>query len=180
MDDPAARQTLLAMVDERVLVVEPTATGTASMARTMARLGPMLDQDWPFVLVRNHTRELDAGAGAQALGRAGVGAAPDVVVPFEPTVPSLADRGWPKGRLPRPLRAPLDRLVDRLLASPGIAHTAAPAGESAGAPAQARPPPRSPGQSRSSPGLPARPRPSMLRSALRRLLPVRKVRPRTA
>ena len=180
MDDPAARQTLLAMVDERVLVVEPTATGTASVARTMARLGPMLDQDWPFVLVQNHTRALDAGAGAQALARTGAGAAPDVVVPFESTLPSLADRGWPKGRLPRTLRAPLDRLVDRILASPDLADTAALAGESAGAPARARPPRRSAGRSRSSPGRPARPRPSILHSALRRLLPVRKVRPRTA
>ena len=40
MDDPATRQTLLAMVDARVLVVEPTATGAASAVRMMARLGP--------------------------------------------------------------------------------------------------------------------------------------------
>ena len=43
MDDPATRQTLLAMVDARVLVVEPTATGAASAARMMTRIRPMLD-----------------------------------------------------------------------------------------------------------------------------------------
>ena len=61
MDDPATRQTLLAMVDARVLVVEPTAAGTASAARMMARIGPMIDQDWPVVIARNHTRAFDAG-----------------------------------------------------------------------------------------------------------------------
>ena len=82
MDDPATRQTLLAMVDARVLVVEPTPTGAAAATRMMARIRPMLDQEWPFLLVQNHTRAFRTGAGTHALERAEVGVVPDVVVPF--------------------------------------------------------------------------------------------------
>ena len=119
MDDPATRQTLLAMVDARVVVVEPTATGAAAAARMMARIAPMLDQHWPVLLVQNHTRAFGADAGARALDGAGVARAPDVLVPFEPTLPSVTDQGWPQDRLPRTLREPLDRLVDRILAMSG-------------------------------------------------------------
>ena len=180
MDDPATRQTLLAMVDARVLVVEPTAAGAASAVRMMARLGPMLDHDWPFVLVQNHTRELKARAGAQALGRAGVAAAPDVVVPFEPTLPSVTDRGWPQGRLPRTLREPLTGLTDRILASAGIQETMTAGPDPAGAQAAAHASPAPAGRSRSLPGSSARPGPSAVRRALRRLLPLRTARPRAA
>ena len=180
MDDPATRQTLLAMVDARVLVVEPTATGAASAVRMMARLGPILEHDWPFVLVQNHTRELKARAGAQALGRAGVAAAPDVVVPFEPTLPSVTDRGWPQGRLPRSLREPLARLTDRILTPPGSEERVTAAGHPAAAQAASRPSPAPAGRSGPSRGSSTRSRPSPVRSALRRLLPVRTTRPRPA
>ena len=180
MDDPATRQTLLAMVDARVLVVEPTATGAASAVRMMARLGPMLDHDWPFVLVQNHTREFKARAGAQTLGRAGVAAAPDVVVPFEPTLPAVTDRGWPQGRLPRTLREPLAGLTDRILASAGIQETMTAGPDSAGAQVAAHASPAPAGRSRSSPGSSARPGPSAVRRALRRLLPLGTARPRAA
>jgi pilus assembly protein CpaE len=180
MDDPATRQTLLAMVDARVLVVEPTATGAASAIRMMARLGPILDHDWPFVLVQNHTREFKARAGGQALGRAGVAAAPDVVVPFEPTLPSVTDRGWPQDRLPRTLREPLTKLTDRVLASAGSQDTMTAGPDPAGAQAAAHASPAPAGRSRSLPGSSARPGPSAVRRALRRLLPLRTARPRAA
>ena len=117
MDDPNTRQALLALVDARIIVAEPTVTGAVAAARMTARLRPMLGEGWPFVLVQNHTRAVkDVAAGALRLRRAGVAGAPGVVVPFEPTLPSLADRGWSQGRFPATLRKPLDLLVDRILA----------------------------------------------------------------
>ena len=170
MDDPATRQTLLAMVDARVLVIEPTLTGAAAAARMMARLGPMLDHDWPFVLVQNHTRDIRTEAGARAFDTAGVTAAPDVVVPFEPAVPSAADRGWPQGRLPGALREPLEQLTDRILVPARVEHDA-PDSRASQAPA---------GRSRTAPEPSGRPRRSVLRSVLSRLLPDRAPRPRAA
>ena len=180
MDDPATRQTLLAIVDARVLVVEPTAAGAASAAHLLARLGPLLDQDWPFVLVQNHTRAFKANAGALALRNAGVATAPDVAVPFEPTLPAITDRGWPQGRLPRSLREPLARLTDRILIPRGSEERVTAAGHPAAAQAASRPSPAPAGRSGPSRGSSARSRPSPVRSALRRLLPVRTARPRPA
>ena len=174
MDDPAIRQTLLAMADARVVVVEPTRVGAISAARMLTRLGPMQGRDWPMVLVQNHTREFEAGAGANALGRAGITAAPDVVVPFEPTLPSIADRGWPRDRLPRTLRASLTRLADRTLAMSGSSEQRElEARDLAGAPATSDIASAPGGRSNSSEGSAARPRPSWARSVLRRLLPQR-------
>ena len=181
MDDPATRQTLLAMVDERVLVVEPTSTGAASASRMMARLGPMFDQDWPFVLVQNHTRDFQARIGAQPLDRPGLAVMPDVVVPFDPTLPSVADRGWPRGRLSRTLRDPLSRLADRILSSREFEATVAAPRDSARSGAAPHASPASAGQSPSGSRPSARARPSGLRTALRRLLsPLRIARPRPA
>ena len=184
MDDPATRQTLLAMVDARVLVAEPTTAGAACAARTMARLGPMLDQDWPLVLVENHTRAFRAGAGTRAFRRAGVAVAPDVAVPFEPALPAVSDRGWPPGRLPRSLRDPLDRLVDALLASEVNDRTVAIPSHSPAAQETSRRVPASSGRPRSQPEpagrrLPAA-LPASLRAGLRRILPLRSARPRAA
>ena len=169
MDDPATRHALLAMLDARVLVVEPTAAGAALAAGMMTRLGPMLGRDWPVVLVQNHTRAFRAGAGARALGAAGVAAAPDVVVPFEATLPSVTDRGWPRDRLPPALRKPLAALTDRVLAMPGrAAEGPASAPDSAAVRAASRPSPAPAGRDRPAPRSAA---PSRMRSALRRLLP---------
>ena len=180
MDDPATRQTLLAMVDARVLVIEPTLTGAAAAARMMARLGPMLDLDWPFVLVQNHTREIRTKAGTRAFETAGVTAAPDVVVPFEPAVPSVADRGWPQGRLPRTLREPLEQLTDRILASARVEPIAAASREPAGVGADSRASQAPAGRSRTASEPSGRSRRSALRSVLSRLLPDRGPRPRAA
>ena len=125
-DDPATRMALLATVDARVVVVEPTRAGSAAAAHLLARFDPMFGPGWPFLLVQNHTRAFRPKMGARALRDAGVEATPDVIVPFEPTLPAVNDRGWPKGRLPRALRKPLSDLADRILA-----------GAEAGAPARA-------------------------------------------
>ena len=184
MDDPVTRQALLAMVDARVLVVEPTVTGAASAARTMARIRPMLDQEWPFLLVQNHTRAFGNGAGAQALARAGVAAAPDVVVPFEPALPAIANRGWPEGRLPRALTQPLARLTDLILDMSDNEGSAATSPDPARSPAASPAPAARTGRSRTPRGS-AGPsagssRPSPVLSALRRLVPFGTTRPRPA
>ena len=118
LDDPATRVSVLATVDARVVVVEPTVTGAACAAGMLDRFAPMFDPDWPLLLVQNHTRPLKPRTGARVLRDAGVEATPAVVVPFEPALPAHADRGWPEGRLPRPLRKSFATLVDRILAAP--------------------------------------------------------------
>ena len=147
VDDPATRDALLAMVDARVVVVEPTGVGAVTGGRMLARWAPLLGPEWPLVLVQNHTRAFAGpGGGGKALRTAGV--RPDVVVPYEPRVPGLADRGWPQGQVPRALRAPLGALVDRVLSTPG-------AEAAVEAPAQARAPSRK-RPARWWPSLPAR------------------------
>ncbi len=138
LDDPATRLSLLAVTDGRVLVVEPTGTGAPAAARLRDRLGPMAAPERAALVVQNHTRAFKAKAGAKALLEAGVEAEPDVVVPFEPTLPAVTDRGWPNDRLPKPLRKPLAALADRVLA--GERATAASAAGTAveAAPALAR------------------------------------------
>ena len=178
MDDPATRQTLLAIFDARVLVVEPTRVGSISAARMLTRLGPMRGQDWPMVVVQNHTREFKAGAGAKALGRAGLAA--DVVIPFEPTLPWIADRGWPRNRLPSRLRAPLTGLTDRILAMSGGEQREPDTLGLAGAPAASGIASQPGGRSSSSPGSTVWSRLSPVRSVLHRLLPRRTARLHTA
>ena len=116
LDDPATRVAVLATVDARVLVVEATRFGASAAAHLLARLDPIFEPGWPFLLVQNHTRAFRPKAGARTLRDAGIEIRPDVVVPFEPTLPAVADRGWPGGRLPRSLRKPLAALADRVLA----------------------------------------------------------------
>ena len=156
MDSPALAAAVLALVDTRVLVIEPTATGAPAAARTIARLGPLLGRGWPHVVVQSHTRAFGLAAGERALARAGFRAKPHVAVPFEPALPAYALSGMPDGRAPRGLRAPLGRLVDRVLA------TAAPEAQSPAAETPA--PARRRGRS-------SRPRRPRLLTALRGLLP---------
>ena len=170
MDDPATRHTLLAMVDARVFVVEPTAAGAVRAAHLLARLGPMLGPEWPCTLVQNHTRAFQAKAGARALRGAGVALAPDVVVPFEPTLPSITDRGWPENRIPRSQHDSLTRLTDLILAPTGAAATPEPAPAPQAASRSSRAPG---GRRRRSPSSSARAGSSPVRAALRRLLPFR-------
>ena len=107
------------------------------------------------------------------------------MIPFEPALPSLADRGWPQGRLPRTLRGPLGRLADRILAMPGREAHMAQADAAAGARTTAAGSPAPAGPARARRSRPRRrsvaaSRPSPVRSALRRLLPSRVPRPRPA
>ena len=174
MDDPGLRQALLAIVDARILIVEPTLTGARAAADLMAGLGPMVGEDWPLVLVQNHTRALKAERGARTLRRAGVPAAPHIVIPFDPLLPSIVDRGWPQGRLPGALRKPLNRLADRILAP--VEAAAAGGAEEAVEEPEGRPRSRRAGSRARPPrrrGAKASSRSSPPRSGLRRLLPGR-------
>ena len=117
VDDMGLAHSLLALVDTRVLVIEPTATGAPAAARAITRLRPLLGRGWPHVVVQNHTRAFDLAAGERALARAGFRAKPHVAVPFEPALPAFAAWGMPDKRVPRALREPLAGLVDRILAA---------------------------------------------------------------
>ena len=115
-DDLVMQFALLAKVDKRVLVVQPT-TGEAIRA---ARVLDLLGEDPPVVFVQNHARVFKHGVGERVLRDKGMESRPDVVVPFEPSLPAVTDRGWPQGRLPRSLRMPLTELTDQIMA-PAIA-----------------------------------------------------------
>ena len=158
VDDRDLGAALLALVDTRVLVIEPTATGAPAAARTIARLGPLLGRGWPHVVVQNHTRAFDLAAGERALAQAGFRAKPHVAVPFEPALPNFAAWGMPEKRVPRALRAPLAALVDRVLAA-GV-----PEAETSEAPAAAAP-------ARTRRARPSRRKRTPLLSTLRGLLP---------
>ena len=178
MDDPMTRQTLLALADVRVVVVEPTVAGAAAAARTTARLGPMLGLGYPSLIVQNHTRAFrDVAAATGRLRRAGVARATGAVVPFEPALPALADNGFARDRLPKALRGPLDALVDRLLspdAAEGTTTGIEAGGTTAVRPAGAWPRLRAARRkARSARTVP-------VRAALRRLLPSRARGPRPA
>ena len=117
LDDAASRMSLLALVDARVLVVEPTAAGAAAAARVLARFDPIFDPGWPSLLVQNHTRKFKPRTGTRTLRSAGVAIEPEVVIPFEPSLPAVTDRGWPEARLPKSLRKPVAALVHRIVAA---------------------------------------------------------------
>ena len=112
--EPSSREVLLAESDVRVLVVEPTATGVARATRLLGRVCLADDERSPAVLVQSHTRRLRPATGAKTLLAAGM--RPDVTVPFDASVPTSADWGWPDGQVPRAIARPLHALVDRLLA----------------------------------------------------------------
>ena len=111
LDEAETRFISSAEFDTRVFVAEPTADNAPRLARMM----DLLNGDWPLAFVQNHTRSFRRDAGARALRDLGLGMEPDLTVPYDPTVPETADRGWPQGKLPRPLRKPVSALTDRLL-----------------------------------------------------------------
>ena len=111
LDEAETRFISSAEFDTRVFVAEPTAGNVPGLARVM----DLLDGDRPLVFVQNHTRPFRRDAGARALRELGLGMEPDLTVPFDPTVPETADRGWPQARLPRSMRKPVSALTDRLL-----------------------------------------------------------------
>ena len=158
VDDVGLSNALFAIVDTRVLVIEPTTAGALAAVRMIARLGPLLGRGWPHVVVQNHTRAFDLATGKRILAQAGFRARPHVAVPFEPVLPAFAAWGMPEKRMPRTLREPLAGLVDRVLAA---------GASEAGATARAAERPATAAQRRAHP--PRRKRPP-LRAALRRLL----------
>ena len=111
LDEAETRFISSSEFDTRVFVAEPTAGNAPGLARMM----DLLDGDRPLVFVQNHTRSFRRDAGARALRELGLGMEPDLTVPFDPTVPETADRGWPQARLPRSVRKPVSALTDRLL-----------------------------------------------------------------
>ena len=113
IDDPRTQFALLSEVDIPVLVAEPTARGAARATRMVQ----LLEGCRPAVAVQNHTRAFRTDAGARSLIDAGMETGPDIVVPYLPSLPEIADRGWPGDRLPRRLRKPVAELLDRIVAS---------------------------------------------------------------
>ena len=119
LDDPELRFALLAEADVRVLVAEPTAGGAVRAARILDLLG----DGPPVLLVQNHTRAFKVSAGERLLLDAGIGLPPDTAIPYEASLLEIADRGWPRGRLPRRLRKPVATLWDGILAQAFGEHT---------------------------------------------------------
>ena len=115
LDDPELRFALLELVDLRVVVGEPTGRDILPAARIVGLLG---DRP-PTLLVRNHTREFKRGMGTGLFRQPGTETALDIEIPFDAGLPTIADRGWPAGRLPRRLRKPLAGLADRILTDTG-------------------------------------------------------------
>ena len=117
LDESEMRFDAPSEVDTRVFVAEPTAGKAAHLPRMLEMLG----NGTPLLFVQNHTRAFKRAAGERALRDANLGIEPDVVVPFESSLPGTTDRGWPDGRLPRSLRKPMAALTDRLLSrAPGV------------------------------------------------------------
>ena len=117
VDEPGQCIPSPAEVDRQVFVAEPIAGKAVHAARMIELLG----SGPPMLFVQNHTRAFKRGAGARVLRNAGVEIEPDVVIPFEPSLPETVDWGWPNARLPRALRKPLATLTDRLLEpAPGL------------------------------------------------------------
>ncbi|MCY4497662.1 MAG: hypothetical protein OXC14_10290, partial [Rhodospirillaceae bacterium] len=83
LDDPELRFSFLAETDVRVLVAEPTAGGAVRTARILDLLG----DGPPVLLVQNHTRAFKAGAGERLLLDSGVETPPDIVIPYEASLP---------------------------------------------------------------------------------------------
>lgn len=114
LDDPVSCVDVLGKVDTPVLVYEPTNAGFRRAARILGLL-----RDRPaVVLVENCARSIKRKRHTHSPDAAGLERQPDIVVPFEPSLPETSNRGWPEGRLPRSLRKPLDSLVGRILAPP--------------------------------------------------------------
>ncbi|MCY3856675.1 MAG: hypothetical protein OXF78_10340 [Rhodospirillales bacterium] len=110
--DPEAlgRAAVLRACNVQVLVSEPTRIGTLRFAGAFAAL----EAASSAVQVRNRTRPLGRSDVRKALAAAGAARAPDLEIPFDETLPELADRGHLTGQLPRRLQKPLGRLADLL------------------------------------------------------------------
>ena len=117
LDDPGLQFVHREQLDAHALVIEPTVAGAARTARLLDAIGDRA----PTFLIQNHTRKFGRRSGRRLLRKAGMRTRPDAVIPFEPSLPETAYRGWPKGLLPRRFRNPLTRLADRLLVAAFVA-----------------------------------------------------------
>ena len=117
LDDPGTCFDLLGELDLRVAVVEPTVSGVSRAARTVELLG----RTARVLVVQNHTRAFRKAAARRLLDASGIAVSPDAVVPFDRSLPEIAGRGWPRGRLPRGMAKPVAALAARLsVPGPGV------------------------------------------------------------
>ena len=112
---PKRHPTLLACADRQVVVLEPTPGGASRSAQLLEGL----EAEAAPVVVLNHTRAFDRSSTMRVLRRAGVRTRPNVSVAFDPALPAICDRGWPKNRLPKALETSVSALSELLMPSPG-------------------------------------------------------------
>ena len=115
IDHPGVRSALLAAADRQVVVLEPTPGGAARGAQLLEGL----EAGTAPVVVLNHTRPFTRGSSTRMLRRAGVRARPQVSVSYDPALPAICDRGWPKNQLPKALETSVSALSGLLLSFPG-------------------------------------------------------------
>ena len=112
LHDAALCFALLETFDRRIFVTEPMPGEATRTDRMLELLGA-----GPSVIrVQNRTRAPRRGKVASVPFDPEKNAPPDIVVPFERSLPAIADHGFPDRRLPRSLRKPLAELTDRILA----------------------------------------------------------------
>ena len=100
---------VLENADERVLVFEPTLVSLNRVVRRLAMLG----KDSQVVLVENHTRAAKNALAANEVRYTLAGRDPDVIMPFEPGLPTATNYGWPDRTLTKKYRKALDQLTGR-------------------------------------------------------------------
>ena len=101
---------VLENADERVLVFEPTLVSLNRVVRRLALLG----KERRVVLVENHTRARKSALAADEVRYTLAGRDPDVVIPFEPSLPAATNYGWPDRTLSKKYRKALDQLTGHL------------------------------------------------------------------
>ena len=101
---------VLAHVDERVLVFEPT---LVSLHRVIHRVA-LLGKDNPGLLVANHTRARRSALSAEDIRYTLAGREPDVTVPFEPGLPAATNYGLTEREFSKKYRTALEALTGRL------------------------------------------------------------------
>lgn len=102
---------VLESADERVLVFEPT---LVSLHRAVQRLA-LLGKERQVILVENHTRMPKNALAADEVRYTLAGRDPDVIIPFEPSLPGATNYGWPDRTLSKKYRKALDQLTGRFM-----------------------------------------------------------------
>ena len=113
LSDWETEQNLLTFADQRILVLEST---LVSISRAV-RLLESVDREHGVILVQNQSRTHKRSLSPAQVKEALAGRAPDIVLPFEPGLPSATDHGWSERALGKKFRAGLDKLLDELSAS---------------------------------------------------------------